>query len=96
MVAVLVKILRYILYGLITVMTGPHTELLHTTFIAPLGTLIEDFKPFCSLVENTIDLEQAESLHEYIIRPSFSSRLQELHKEKNLILEGLISSLVLR
>jgi DNA mismatch repair protein MSH2 len=62
-------------------------ELITTTFIAPLDRLIADFAQFCSLVENTIDLEQADALHEYIIRPSFSAKLQELHNEKTTTLD---------
>lgn len=70
------------------VLLGPHVELLEKTFVAPIGTLITDFNQFCSLVENTIDLEQADAFHEYIIRPSFSAKLQELHDEKNATLEA--------
>ena len=62
-------------------------ELVETTFIAPLRKLILDFSQFGSLVENTIDLEQADNLHEYIIRPSFSVKLQDLHNEKTSTLE---------
>lgn len=62
-------------------------ELINTAFIAPLEKLTVDFGQFCSLVENTIDLEQADTLHEYIIRPSFSAKLQDLHNEKASTLE---------
>lgn len=63
-------------------------ELLDKTFMTPIANLINDFGQFCSLVENTIDLEQADTLHEYIIRPSFSAKLQELHDEKSATLEA--------
>jgi DNA mismatch repair protein MSH2 len=67
---------------------GPHVELLNSTFVAPIDKLITDFGQFCSLVENTIDLEQADALHEYNIRPSFSAKLQDLHNEKTATLES--------
>lgn len=48
--------------------SSEHTGLINEEFVTPLRDIINDFTQFCQLIENTIDLSQAEEQHEYIIR----------------------------
>lgn len=57
--------------------TGAHKEVLSSTVIAPLRACVKDAQNFCALVEQTIDLRQAEQRN-YCINSAFDPSLQQL------------------
>mmetsp|Transcript_43075 Transcript_43075/g.119123 ORF Transcript_43075/g.119123 Transcript_43075/m.119123 type:complete len:781 (-) Transcript_43075:120-2462(-) len=64
--------------------TGPHKEVLAKTIAAPLNACIKDFRNFCALVEQTVDLKQVEQ-RTFCINSSFDASLQKLASERDQI-----------
>ncbi|CAG7725813.1 unnamed protein product, partial [Allacma fusca] len=69
---------------------GPKHVALSSVFIEPLKLLQEDFAKFCSLIENTLDLQLADQ-GEFVVRPEFDSSLQELRIEMDKVQEKMSS-----
>ena len=56
--------------------------LMNKNFVDPVQIFVDEFVKFLELVENTIDLEEAEKNGEYLVQPSYNEDLQEHFAER--------------
>jgi len=69
---------------------GTHSEVLSSTITEPLRVCIRDFQNFRSLVEQTIDLKQAEQRN-YCISMNFDASLKQLAAQRDQVREQMES-----
>mmetsp|Transcript_83669 Transcript_83669/g.231888 ORF Transcript_83669/g.231888 Transcript_83669/m.231888 type:complete len:778 (-) Transcript_83669:170-2503(-) len=67
---------------------GKHSEVLCDTITRPLSTCVRDFQNYRALVEQTIDLKQAEQ-RTYCISKDFDASLQQLAAQRDYVREQM-------
>lgn len=63
---------------------GPHKEAISRVVAQPVRACVSDFRNFCALVEQTVDLKQADQRN-YCINSHFDASLQQLAAQRDKI-----------
>lgn len=68
------------------------SSLVQKHYVSPLEEIISSLDNYIALIEGTIDIDLAESQHEYMLKPSFDDQLLSYSEERQEILQEMESN----